>query len=389
MLYYGPTYIWRRDLDIAEQNTFSNNIVQWLLSEPALTEAVFAAARRQMAIDSTSEPDTLTGSMQHYNRAISLLQQRVGEASAAFDDSIFWAVIALLVSDQEREDWNSYCVNLDGIRRIVHMRGGMSSLKASCSRSYRFYLWAEACFSNRNNIVNETGLLATPPVVSSASRSMSATFNAPFEDLFPFVRRCSPGFLTMIESHPFHCETMTVIDRSLEWFIDTATGKHQAQKVNPHHELADGLHRLLQKGAISDRERLVCVGLLALVLGTFPASMPEQYQRTLSKYISRLGELSDAILREDCTLWVAFAIAAMPASFDITQIARWGLLDRILRTKAQPSTWDDVRHTVRQFYATSQLEEEWRKCWFIWISRGCGNSEHTQSRFQYSVEFLR
>lgn len=279
---------------------FSRNFVQWLLREPALSEAVFAAARRQVAFEAQSETESPLSSMQHYNKAISLLQRRVSEASAAFDDAIYWAVIALLVSDQEREDWHSYAVNLDGIRRIVQIRGGVKALKASCGRSFKFYLWAESCCSNREDLITEeeSEQVSTTPI--------PAVFEAPLEDLVPFVRRHSPGFVQMIEQHPFHCETMTMIDSTLKWYhaqtCATNGGRSPQEGLGSRNSLTERLHRLLQKGAISDRERLVCVGLLVLVLTLPPVYMSEQYSRTLSRYVSGFQALSGSIAQEDCTL---------------------------------------------------------------------------------------
>jgi len=337
MLHYGPTYIWRPDSGPSEQNMFSRNFVQWLLREPALSEAVFAAARRQVAFEAQSETESPLSSMQHYNKAISLLQRRVSEASAAFDDAIYWAVIALLVSDQEREDWHSYAVNLDGIRRIVQIRGGVKALKASCGRSFKFYLWAESCCSNREDLITqeESEQVSTTPI--------PAVFEAPLEDLVPFVRRHSPGFVQMIEQHPFHCETMTMIDSTLKWYhaqtCATNGGRSPQEGLGSRNSLTERLHRLLQKGAISDRERLVCVGLLVLVLTLPPVYMSEQYSRTLSRYVSGFQALSGSIAQEDCTLWVALMMASMSVCFGLAPTTRWMLLDHVVASETHPRSW--------------------------------------------------
>lgn len=77
----------------------------------------------------TGLPATLK-TLQHYSTALRLVQDRL-QSSEALSDSTLRAVISLVIQDQLRQQ----CVNardhLEGLRKMIALRGGLSTLEGN------------------------------------------------------------------------------------------------------------------------------------------------------------------------------------------------------------------------------------------------------------------
>ena len=365
MTHYGPTFVWRPHTDRYEHEKFSSNFIQWFLREPALLEAILAAARRQLALETGTENEgSLTiGTMHHYGAAVASLRRRLSDTTAVYDDAVFWTIIALIVNDQEMQDWESFEVHLSGLRRIVTLRGGPDALKAHCNRAFVLYSWTEVCFANHQDSI----ALASPG--RTRSDSSDSSISSLSSEIVDYTQHFPAGFRRMIEEYDFEITTVVLIDRALQWFrAHMAAVEADNLAASPNDvrtELADSIYCTIHKPDLSKQERLVCVGLYALVVSMNPNYMHQHWSGSMNWYLLRPVNYDDDMMQwcEDCVLWVGLIIASMQGGFSLSQAERWAMLRRVFQKHGYSRTWSEVRSAVQQFCITDALDEQWEACW--------------------------
>ncbi|OCT49274.1 hypothetical protein CLCR_04821 [Cladophialophora carrionii] len=354
------------DYNSTEHKMWRFKFVQLMLCEPALSEAVFAAASRSMDVTAQPSSDVIFDSLAHYNKALTLLRGRISEPSAAYNDAIFWSIIALLINDQERGDWRSYGVNLRGIRQIVQLRGGAESLRTLRDRSYSMYSWAESCYAKHIDPSEPTA--SDEPEGSSEAPE----FEVSAEKALSSIRQYSPAFFHIAKQHPLACPTIRALATTLRW-LGTHPISHGSEFPRDQPEmratLAKTWYKLLRKSASKDVERLVSLGLFAVLIGLAPLSMAEQYPHVLTRYTLELDGMIVTAASKDCALWTGLVLASMPLNVGLVPKSRWMLLQHVISQRAVGRDWEEVRDIAGQFYMTDTLESQWQECWELAMSK--------------------
>ncbi|KIW66113.1 hypothetical protein PV04_08317 [Phialophora macrospora] len=364
--HYGPAYIWRMFTDATEHKIWRSKFVQLMLCEPAILEAVFAAVSRTMAATVQPSSDVIFDSLEHYNKALMLLRSRIAEPSAAYNDAVFWSIIALLINDQEREDWHSYGVNLGGIRRMIQLRGGAETLRSLQDRSYSLYLWAESCYAKHGD-----------PNDSTTADELEGPYEAPEFDVPPekalsSLRQYSPAFFQIAKQYSLTCPTICALDMTLRWLSThtIAEGSEVPQdQTKVRATLAKTWHILLCRSVPKEMERLVCLGLFALIIGLTPLSLVERYPHVLSRHLLELDGMCITAASEDCALWTGLVLAWMPLNVGLVPKTRWRLLQRVIARRPVGKNWKEARDIACQFYMTESLESQWQECWELAIRK--------------------
>ncbi|EXJ57077.1 hypothetical protein A1O7_07421 [Cladophialophora yegresii CBS 114405] len=366
IIHYGPVYIWRLFTDSTEHKMWRSRFVQLMLCEPALLEAVFAAASRSMGVTAQPSSDVLLDSLEHYNKALTLLRGRISEPSAAYNDAIFWSIIALLINDQERDDWRSYGVNLRGIRQIIELRGGPESLRSLRDRSYSMYSWAESCYAKHID-PSDPNSPVEPEVSSEAPE-----FEVHPEKALSSLRQYSPAFFRIAKQLPLACPTICALEMTLRWFgthpISNGS-EFPRDQTRVRASLAKTWHMLLRKSASREMERLVSLGLFALLIGLAPLSMAERYPHVLTRYTLELDGMIVTAAFEDCALWTGLVLASMPLNVGLVPKSRWMILQHVISQMAVKRDWEEIRDIAGQFYMTEALESQWQECWELAASK--------------------
>lgn len=161
--------------------------------DSALLEGMFCTTMRTLERNPMNLGRLGAGSMQHYDQSIYLLQRRKSDVSAVFDDAVYWAILVLMEYDLDRHDWAAFKINLNGLRRIVSLRGGPAAISAASERSHRFYIWAESCYASRNFSGN-CAILTTPLEEEAQFTSTFEHFPLPSEPLHNSIQEFPEGF---------------------------------------------------------------------------------------------------------------------------------------------------------------------------------------------------
>jgi hypothetical protein len=321
-------------------------------------------------MDVTVQPssDAIFDSLEHYNKALTLLRSKISEPSAAHNDAIFWSIIALLINDQEREDWRSYGINLGGIRRIIQLRGGPEALRGLRDRSYGLYLWAESCYAKHSEPNDPIVRDLDEPEVSCGAPE----FEVPPGEALSSLRQYSPAFFHIAKQNRLACPTVCALDMTLRWLGMHATSngsEYTEDQTGVRATLTKTWHMLLRKSVPMEVERLVCLGLFALLIGLPPLSMAEEYPHVLSRYILELDGMCLTAASEDCALWTGLVLASMPLNVGLVPKSRWMLLQRVIAQRAVGQKWEETKDIASQFYLTESLESQWQECWELAISK--------------------
>ncbi|KAK5047445.1 hypothetical protein LTR84_006541 [Exophiala bonariae] len=367
--HFGPVCIWRPRGGNLDREVFKANFLHYMFREPALLEAMFCAALRTLEVCPSDVVLASKESKQHYGNSISLLTQRVSDPSAVFDDAIFWAIATLMLYDLDRRSWESFLVNLDGIRRIISLRGGKSSGQVSSDRSHSFHEWAEKCYADRN----ETALSAVPFVILTPhdgvrpEKTIARHVSDPLNQLRNYATFCPEGIRSMQLGNMLEPESINSIGRFLAWYntytmmssADRRTGKIAGDRTS----LIFELHQLLSRGILGARSRVVCLAMFALTLMVHPIFTGPGFVGTFSGDMTDFSYISTHMLSEDHVIWLALVLAPMHTMFFIQSEDRCKLLHMVAAHQQRSTSWTDVLNKVRRFIAPKNLLVEWESCW--------------------------
>jgi hypothetical protein len=66
--------------------------------------------------------------LQHHGRTLQMVQYAIEKSPHSVHDAIMWAVAATMAVDVLYANWASFQANLNGLRRIILMKGGKDNL---------------------------------------------------------------------------------------------------------------------------------------------------------------------------------------------------------------------------------------------------------------------
>ena len=369
---YGPTFVWRPHNSTLEHEAYRKDFLGWMWREPALLEGMFCQTMRMLECNSTNLGCLGTGSMQHYGQSVHLLRRRISDPSAVFDDAVFWAVLVLMVYDLDRQDWPAFEINLDGIRRIVSLRGGPAAVRASSVRSHRFYTWAESCYATRNYSANRA-IPTTPPDEEVQSTIALEYFPSPSERLHNTVGEFPEGFRKMTLNNMLEPGTIQIIPRFLNWY-------ETHMSMAPKHEPADSesairasllaeLGGKLGQTDLTGRSRALCTAMLGITLSRHPVYLDPRMSSMFSGSMTDFSYVSKQMMSEDCILWLALIFAAMHTIFFVQPKDQWILLRSVVVHQKRSALWADVCARLRTFCAPKELLDVWESCWHIAVQK--------------------
>ena len=342
-----------------------------MFREPTLLEAMFCTALRTLELCPSNATFPSKESRQHYGKSISLLRHRVSDPSVVFDEAIYWAIAALMIYDLDRRSWESFLVNLDGIRRIISLRGGNLSTQASSDRAHSFHMWAENCYADRN----ETSHCSVPSVFLTPHDGVRPATTLltyppdPSNQQCDHATFCPEGLRTMQLDNMLEPESINSVNRFLAWYnaytmlsaADKRTGKIAGDRTS----LVFELHHLLSRGVLGARSRVVCLGMFALTLMVHPTFTGPGFIGTFSGDLIEFSCISTHMLSEDSVIWLALVLAPMHTFFFLQPGDSWKLLHMVATHQKRLMPWTDVLNKVRRFIAPEHLLIEWESCWHI------------------------
>lgn len=385
---YGPNFVWRVHTDQQEQRTFAPKFVQYCLREPALLEALFSAACLQMYLDAPNHTDDAKEHpLQHHCRSLVLLKDRLSSPSAAFDDAIFWTIIAILVFNQEMGDWKSFALHLAGLRRIVSMRGGVNALHAVTPRASTFFLWAEATHANHRNLSRGNPSLKGNHD-DDDDDDIDANQDEGTELALRHATQLPHGIQKMVIKGLLRPPIIILAHEVTQWVdthvtsTSTSTSTSSTPPTPPlstpppktrRTELATRLDQILPTGTLNPNEHLLCIGLFALVICLPPHALAETFPTTINAHMATLeattADLADADVDAPCLLWSALMLASVQVYFGIAPKHRWHLLERFVRAAGRGTRWHDVAPLTEGFPRAALVQTQWPDCWAIAVSR--------------------
>lgn len=300
-------YVWTLQTDERELSIHRTKMIHWFLQIPPLTEAMLAwlqYARDDPYRNSTG--DASCAILHHQSKALTLLQLRLSQPSSVLDEATLWTIVALLVLNQQLEDWVSFRVNMNGLRKVVALRGGMSTLATQNHRASSAVRNLESLYVSHQ--YPDTHALARQPPLQEHR------FTKP-QGLLVSLPCLPAGFHHLANSHQLSSLAIARLEECIYWLREHRVTMKNAHTSNMHRaQLTMSLLELLRNSEIQDADLIMGVGMLA-VLSAQAQDSDNQGQCLLRSAISELvvrlkstAAAQSKRMVEEHLLWAAFAV---------------------------------------------------------------------------------
>jgi hypothetical protein len=122
---------------------------------------------------------------------------------------------------------------------------------------------------------------------------------------------------------------------------------------------------------LSLTERLICLGLVAHLLGTDASMHEDLFERHKSHILDEFVALGPFLAPSEAVLWASFVIAASVDDYSRMQAPRleWMILDQYLSCDSAVSDWPAARCVLHRFFWNTSLESRLENCWQLAVER--------------------
>lgn len=351
-LVYGPNFVWRYHTTEQEQHAFASRFIHLCTQETALLEALLAISTRYLAIELASPNFSEQDSLQHHGRALRILQERLLSESAPFQEEIYWTVIAIMRLNQERNDWQSFAINLAGLQRIVRLRGGINTMKVDSPRAPTFYAWALFTYAQYEK--SRQGEIKSTSPRLTVNEPLNTLISGSTGEEEPQLPK---GIQDMIDQNRLCPELVSLCHRVASWFV--------SEKIADRTQLAYDLDQLLHHHPLQPQEYMLGIGMFVLLLSHPPTVLVENYPPSLDTYVKTANEMNLKTTKSTWLLWSSILIASTPVCFNLAPADRWKLFNKYIADNPQLMDFSDARALLKNFFLPEWLEVKWADCWIV------------------------
>lgn len=124
---YAPAHLIRPELiSIEAGDELLKAHFRYALQRPVLFESILALSYSNLAIMPRTKAESDAPFMYHYGQAINHIRRAL--AAGYIGDAVLFAIISLLAINYLRNDLTAFQSNLQGLRQIITLRGGLNAL---------------------------------------------------------------------------------------------------------------------------------------------------------------------------------------------------------------------------------------------------------------------
>jgi hypothetical protein len=126
---FGPKHVWRPTLvTTAGIDQFRQDLFEVWVQNPTWLEATCALCEARLDFEAAPGGSLSLVVLQHRGRALQMVQHALEKSPHSVHDAIMWAVAATMAVDVLYANWASFHANLNGLRCIILMKGGLDNL---------------------------------------------------------------------------------------------------------------------------------------------------------------------------------------------------------------------------------------------------------------------
>lgn len=364
----GPIYVWRGN-PANSGHSPRRAMLRWFISEPLFAESMLAFSQyfdeRQIQGLRVSATSLV---LFHHTRALILLRKALSSTEKAMEDSTFWAVFTNIVLNHEVGDTTGFQINVQGLRHLVELRGGESSLTArhgpDLARTIKSY-------------INTDVESKTASTVEVASNDATSANGWP-----PSLRNSvilSPGVAKLISQNQLHKDVSIPAFQAIAWLREDEGSE---KSLHEGYRLRQELTQLLDSGQLLLAEHALCLGLLVLCFDhiSTTTTLREEHPflvESVQKWLQHLERLalhanlswhktfdrSCTATSEHVTFWALLSAMSLLYSQNLDHNAKWSLLLRFLSASTADQSWSDLELILTDFYSTTDSKNRWRVWW--------------------------
>ncbi|KIV81687.1 hypothetical protein PV11_03857 [Exophiala sideris] len=372
LTFYGPAHVIRPELLSAEAGAvILNQYFQYALQNALMFEALIALSQANLTVHQwTNGPDQ--DALYHYNQALRRLRDLLDREQDYSQDSVLFAIVALMGVDYLNNDLTAFEMHLGGLRKLVDLRGGLDNLGwPLILRPYLLGLERFWAYMSKHSQTLQ-GSIAQRHNVSL----LEPSHHTPVANFTEMISVLPPGFRTMALNNRLSEPVLTLIHRI------TTEAEHIIQ-INPSYgsstvnatnmQEAEHCAQLLTSTDLTFIDRASCIGLLVVIMDS---SRTERFSGYYDQQLQMHAEeirLSNEIFQDadlsDFYLWVALDIvgtmvpprrSALPENYQAD--TRFTLLLAVLRKYGHLS-WEEVLAVLKRFFFTARCIESWHNSW--------------------------
>lgn len=298
-----------------------------------------------------------------------MLRTRVAEPELARDSAVFWTIVALLVIEQERGDWEGFRTNLVGLRQVVLLQGGAETIEVDSPRAMMFLQWAENCLAQHDN-----PHLQVPAIMPKPKEVERMDTKRNVSDLTKSI----PVRIQALRTRQLISDvTLSLVSRTACLYDNLTDQKYDPKEqsnVDERAGLARDVDDYLRDPCIRQHDFLIGTALFLLVVshpfllvGSHRMTLTEAHlhNTTVKFWVQAAVKISGSGVDQSCLLWVGLIIASLPMTFGVPFSIKWKLLvDHIVRAPVG-MTWDQARTIVTGFWKPTYLDDIWPACWHV------------------------
>ncbi|KIV96031.1 hypothetical protein PV10_03613 [Exophiala mesophila] len=392
--YYGPAHLICPENLSAEAGTLViRQIFQYAMDDALLFEAMMAVSQAGMTARCWSVDGPDKDALLHYNRTVSRLRSLLDQNMAYSQDAVLFAIVALMGVDYLLNDMVAYGTHIEGMRRIIALRGGLDKLgwptilKPLVISVESF--WTYICTN------------PPQPEASSPDVQPPPSATADYVDIAcPYVRKSSADLFEMIQGLPLGFRRLALNYRRsvpvmalIYGVVSNNDEIHAPDYESSPSEVNAANHqewlyclRLLSDINITPVERTCCIGLmLTIVDRSHSAGHSPHYRQQIRHHAKELSSGKGRFLQEDVSdmfLWVSLNIVgrdfqkrAQEQGSGLGEDDKIELLLVLVRRHAALK-WDDVLARMNNFIPAPRQEGDWRYAWqlghkLLWAREAC------------------
>ncbi|KAK5055203.1 hypothetical protein LTR84_012952 [Exophiala bonariae] len=379
--FYGPAHVIRPEIVPPGAGTgILQSFFQYALQDSVLFEAIIALSLANLTVQTwrLSGPDK--DSIYHYSRAVGKLRKLLLKPEGFVEDSVLFAIVALMGVDYLLNDLAAFEMHIGGLRHIVALRGGLDQLgwpmvlKPNVVGLEVF--WAYMSQNQENlTILQQSGQLIP---ARSEDLDLTCPYNRePITDFGEMISALPPGLRELTSDYRLSVPVITLLHRVItrEAQINQVESVKGVREVNATNlQEAEYCARLLAFTDLTTVERACCIGVFTSLLGCtrserFSPLYVQQIQHHSQELLSWQGKFADLDLAE-CFLWVSLGlVATMFPSCKTSQLPgtmetdpRYMLLMAIAQSH-QNWLWEEVKVVIQRFSWSTLRLESYQTAW--------------------------
>jgi hypothetical protein len=126
---FGPKHVWRPTfVTTAGIDRFRQDLFEVWVQNPAWLEATCSLCEARLDFEAAPGGSLSLVVLQHRGRALQMVRYALEKSPHSVHDAIMWVVAAMMAVDVLYANWASFHANLNGLRDIILMKGGMDNL---------------------------------------------------------------------------------------------------------------------------------------------------------------------------------------------------------------------------------------------------------------------